>query len=93
MQRDIVNTLPDALALDRREFFVTSIFAAGVYASAVMPIAAQTKITTDANGLVVGEVQIPVSDGQIPAYRAMPDKKGAKFPVVLGAAPVVSRSA
>ena len=83
MKGDIVNSIADALLLDRREFFVTSIFAAGTFAAAVMPIAAQTKITTDANGLVAGEVKIPVSDGQIPAYRAMPDKKGKKFPVVM----------
>ncbi len=68
--------------LDRREFLVTSILAAGSFATAVMPIQAQTRIITDANGLTVGEVKIPVKDGQIPAYRAMPEKKG-KYPVVL----------
>lgn len=80
---DIVNNNPDAPRLDRREFFVTSIVAAGLYAAAVSPISAQTVIHTDDTGLVVGEVDIPVADGQIPAYRAMPDKKGKKFPVVL----------
>jgi carboxymethylenebutenolidase len=69
--------------LDRREFLVTSILAAGVFASAVQPIQAQTRVQTDAEGLIVGEMKIPVSDGQIPAYRAMPDKKGKKFPVVM----------
>lgn len=82
MKIDIVNTFADAPLLDRREFFVTSIFAAGVYAAAVTPISAQTKITTDDKGLTAGEVKIPVADGQIPAYRAMPDK-GKKFPVVM----------
>jgi carboxymethylenebutenolidase len=82
MKIDIVNTFADAPVLDRREFFVTSIFAAGIYAAAVTPISAQTKITTDDKGLIAGEVKIPVSDGQIPAYRAMPDK-GKKFPVVM----------
>jgi len=62
---------------------VTSIFAAGIYASAVSPIQAQTKITTDDKGLIAGEVKIPVADGEIPAYRAMPDRAGKKFPVVL----------
>jgi carboxymethylenebutenolidase len=33
--------------------------------------------------LIAGEVKIPVADGEIPAYRAMPDKKGKKFPVVI----------
>jgi carboxymethylenebutenolidase len=83
MREDIVNTIPDAPVLDRREFCVTSIFAAGTFAAAVQPIAAQTKITTDGVGLVEGEVMIPVTDGQIPAYRAMPDKKDKKFPVVM----------
>jgi len=83
MREDIVNTIPDAPVLDRREFFVTSIFAAGTFAAAVQPIAAQTKITTDSAGLIEGEVMIPVTDGQIPAYRAMPDKKDKKFPVVM----------
>src|SRR5438552_16896980 len=83
MREDIVNSNPEAPAFNRREFLVTSILAAGVYGAAVTPISAQTKITTDDKGLVVGEVKIPVSDGEIPAYRAMPDKKGKKFPVVL----------
>ena len=83
MREDISNTNPEAPILGRREFFVTSILAAGLYAAAVTPIQAQTKITTSAEGLVAGEVQIPVGDGMIPAYRAMPDKKGGKFPVVM----------
>src|SRR5262249_61127874 len=48
---------------------------------AVQPVSAQT-ITTDSTRLVAGEVKIPVSDGEIPAYRAMPDH-GKSFPVVL----------
>jgi carboxymethylenebutenolidase len=82
MQEDIVNSIGDAPILNRREFFVTSIFTAGTFAAAVQPIQAQTRIVTDSNGLVAGEVKIPVADGQIPAYRAMPDKKG-KYPVAL----------
>jgi carboxymethylenebutenolidase len=81
LKQDIVNTIPDAPVLDRREFFVTSIVA-GAFALAVQPIQAQTRITTDTKGLTAGEVKIPVSGGAMPAYRAMPDKKG-KFPVVL----------
>ncbi len=83
MREDIVNSNPEAPTFNRREFLVTSILAAGVYGLAVTPIAAQSKITTDANGLIAGEVKIPVADGEIPAYRAMPDKKGGKFPVVI----------
>lgn len=83
MREDIVNSNPEAPTFNRREFLVTSILAAGVYGLAVTPIAAQSKITTDANGLIASEVKIPVADGEIPAYRAMPDKKGGKFPVVI----------
>lgn len=83
MEQDIVNSNPDAPKFDRREFLVTSILAAGVYASAVSPIQAQTTIKTDTVGLTTGEVKIPVTDGQIPGYRAMPDRKGKKFPVVI----------
>jgi carboxymethylenebutenolidase len=65
--------------VQRREFLVTKL-AAG-FAVAVQPVAAET-ITTDTNGLEAGEVKIPVSDGEIPGYRAMP-KEGRSFPVVL----------
>jgi carboxymethylenebutenolidase len=63
----------------RRQFVVTTL---GVgFALAAQPVSAQT-ITTDANGLDAGEVKIPVKDGEIPAYRAMP-AKGDRFPVAL----------
>ena len=81
MYQDISDSNPPALG--RREFFATSIFAAGMFAAAVTPISAQTRITTDNQGLIEGEVKIPVADGEIPAYRAMPDTKNKKFPVVL----------
>jgi carboxymethylenebutenolidase len=64
---------------NRRDFFVTKL-AAG-FALAVQPVSAQT-ITTDTAGLLAGEVKIPVSDGSIPAYRAMP-AQGGNFPVAL----------
>jgi carboxymethylenebutenolidase len=63
----------------RREFVVTTL--ATGFALAVQPISAET-ITTDSASLEAGEVKIPVPDGQMPAYRAMPDK-GGPFPVVL----------
>jgi len=64
----------------RRDFIVT-VLAAG-FAAAVHPIAAQTVIQTDSKGLIAGEVKIPVKDGQVPAYRAMPEK-GKNFATVL----------
>ena len=51
------------------------------FALAVLPISAET-ITTDSNGLTVGEVKIPVADGSIPGYRAMPSS-GGPFATVL----------
>lgn len=64
----------------RRKFIIISTLAAG-FALAAHPIFAEV-ITTDTKGLVAGEVKIPVEDGEIPAYRAMPDT-GENFPVVL----------
>src|ERR1700684_4366576 len=65
--------------ISRRAFVVGSL-AAG-FALAVMPVSADT-ITTDSNGLIAGEVKIPVEGGEIPAYRAMP-ASGGPFPTVL----------
>jgi carboxymethylenebutenolidase len=69
----------DHSQLSRRSFIVGGL-AAG-FALAVLPVSADT-ITTDANGLVVGEVKIPVAGGTIPGYRAMPES-GGPFPTVL----------
>jgi carboxymethylenebutenolidase len=63
----------------RRGFVVTSL--ASGFALSVQPVSAET-IHTDAAGLEAGEVKVPVTDGSIPAYRAMPDK-GGPFPIVL----------
>lgn len=78
MSEDLTGFRPKT-EYNRREFIVTTLTAG--FALAVQPISAQT-ITTDANGLVAGEVKIPVADGEIPAYRAMP-AKGKAFPVTL----------
>jgi carboxymethylenebutenolidase len=64
----------------RRGFVMTSL--ASGFALAVQPVAAQTVITTDTNGLEAGEVQIPVAGGSLPAYRAMPNA-GGPFPFIL----------
>lgn len=66
--------------ITRRKFITTASLATG-FALAVEPISAQV-ITTDRQGLVAGEVKIPVKDGTIPAYRALP-ATGRNFPVVL----------
>ncbi len=64
----------------RREFVVSSL--ATGFALAVQPVCAQTVITTDTQGLTAGEVKIPATGGDIPAYRAMP-ATGKSFPVIL----------
>jgi carboxymethylenebutenolidase len=51
------------------------------FCAAISPVMAQV-ITTPADGLVAGEVKVPTSDAEIPAYRAMPDH-GGPFPTVL----------
>jgi len=78
MHEDAVSLLPKT-EFTRREFVVTSL-AAG-FALAVQPVSAQT-IATDAAGLVAGEIKIPAAGGELPGYRAVPDK-GGPFPVVL----------
>lgn len=79
MKEDVLSLEPNT-EVTRRRFVVTSL-AAG-FALAVQPVSAQTQITTDTKGLTAGEVKIPVADGEMPAYRAMPEK-GSSFPVAL----------
>jgi carboxymethylenebutenolidase len=68
------------LALSRRAFAVATL--ASGFAASVRPGAAQSPIKSSADGLVAGEVKIPATDGEIPAYRAMPEA-GGPFPIVL----------
>jgi carboxymethylenebutenolidase len=77
MNNDLLSVLsrPDV----SRRFVVTSL--ASGFAMATLPVSAQT-ITTSTEGLEAGEVKIPVKEGEIPAYRAMP-AKGGPFPTVL----------
>jgi carboxymethylenebutenolidase len=74
-----MDSVNEEVAVGRREFLVTKL---GVgFALAVQPVTPQT-ITTDSAGLVAGEVKIPVSDGEIPGYRAMPENR-KNLPTVL----------
>jgi carboxymethylenebutenolidase len=77
---DFDSLVPPALPLDRRGFLVTALGAG--FALAVQPVMAQTAITTSADGLLAGEIQVPTADGAMPAYRAQP-AKGSDFPVIL----------
>lgn len=78
MHKDLTSLTPK-FDFSRREFVVTTL--ATGFALAVQPVSAET-ITTDTAGLTAGEIKIKVSDGEMPAYRAMPDQ-GGPFPVVL----------
>ena len=79
MHPELAGLMPPRVDESRRGFLVTKL-AAG-FALAVQPVTADT-IVTDSKGLVAGEIKMPVADGEIPAYRAMPEK-GKNFPVVL----------
>lgn len=72
-------TFRSRASLSRREFVVATL--ATGFALSVLPVSAET-ITTDSNGLVAGEVKIPVAAGEIPGYRAMP-ASGGPFPTIL----------
>lgn len=65
---------------DRRSFMVTTLGAG--FALATQSALAQTAIKTDETGLVAGEIKVPVQDGEMVAYRAVPGGLN-KPPVVL----------
>lgn len=75
----ISGTEEEVSDLNRRHFLVTSL-AVG-FAAAASPVMAQAIHTSD-EGLVAGEVQVPVAGGMIPAYRAHP-ATGGPFPTIL----------
>jgi carboxymethylenebutenolidase len=75
-----VQSLTPPMDISRRGFLATSLVVG--FTLAAGPVHAQTVITTDAAGLEAGEVKIPVRDGQLPAYRALP-ATGGSVPTVL----------
>lgn len=80
MQTVDFDLLVPAQGLSRRGFGRTALGAG--FAASVLPVVAQTTIKTDAQGLVVGEVEIVVGGFKMPVYRAAPaGRTGA--PVVL----------
>ena len=66
--------------LSRRQFVGRSVGTG--FAAAVLPVAAQTVVKTDSQGLVTGEVTIDVAGYKMPAYRAAPAAR-KNAPVVL----------
>jgi carboxymethylenebutenolidase len=75
-----LDSLVPSRDFSRRGFMRTSVGSG--FAAAVLPVSAQTVVKTPADGLVAGEVAIPVGDFKMPAYRAAPAGK-ANTPVVL----------
>ncbi|MDD5250213.1 MAG: dienelactone hydrolase family protein [Rhodocyclaceae bacterium] len=73
------DSLVPAVPFSRRGFLVGSL-AAG-FTLAAGPVAAQTAIVTDTQGLTAGEIQVPTADGAMPAYRAQP--AGVAHPPVI----------
>jgi carboxymethylenebutenolidase len=79
-----MNDMPDAAGLRdyplaRRGLMMTSLISGLTLAT--QRVEAQA-ITTPADGLVVGEMKIPTSQGDLPAYFARP-ATGTTFPVIL----------
>jgi carboxymethylenebutenolidase len=68
-QQDLDSLVPSR-DFSRRDFVRGSVGTG--FAAAVLPVMAQTVVKTDAQGLEVGEVTIPVGDFKMPAYRAAP---------------------
>jgi carboxymethylenebutenolidase len=73
------NAAPAIPGLSRRGFMVTSLASGFALASGALHAKA---ITTSDEGLTAGEVKIPVADGHIPGYRALPEG-GKDLPVLL----------
>jgi carboxymethylenebutenolidase len=74
-------SVPKDDGLTRRDFVRTAVIDTG-FAAAVRPVAAQTVVHTDTEGLDAGEVRIDAGGFDMPAYRAQP-KGRANLPVVL----------
>lgn len=79
MLKQDLDSLTPTRDFSRRRFVKTAVGSG--FAAAVLPVAAEA-IKTDAQGLTVGEVTIPVGDFKMPAYRAQPEGKTG-LPVVL----------
>lgn len=77
---DFESLVPATGGIGRRAF-VRGAVGTG-FAAAVLPVIAETTVKTDSQGLVAGEVMIPVGDFKLPAYRAAPAGR-ANAPVVL----------
>jgi carboxymethylenebutenolidase len=80
LDQDIQGILQPERAFDRRDFLATALGASAALAASGTASAQQ--IVTDTAGLAAGDVTIPVADGTLPGYYAMP-ATGGPFPVIL----------
>lgn len=78
-ERDWAEAFQRSTQLSRRGFAATGLVAGFTLCTGPLNAAA---IITDGKGLDAGEVKVPASDGQMPAYRAKPQGK-TKSPTVL----------
>ena len=74
------NSLVPGRDFNRRDFVRTGVGSG--FAAAVLPVCAQTQVKTDTQGLLAGEVSVPVGDFKLPVYRAAP-ANAKNAPVVL----------
>jgi carboxymethylenebutenolidase len=72
---------PPLPPLSRRGFVATTLATAG-YTLAAGPVAAQTVVQTDTQGLTAGDIRIPVSGAEMGGYRAKP-ASGSGHPTVI----------
>jgi carboxymethylenebutenolidase len=79
LEQDIKGMLPEK-EFDRRDFIWTALGASAALAVSA-PVSAQL-ITTDTEGIDAADIAIPVPEGTIRGYRALPAKDGP-HPVVL----------
>ena len=79
-QAEFDTLVPSHNDLDRRAFVSTAVGSG--FAAAALPVMSQTVVKTDTQGLVAGEVTIPVGSFKLPAYRAAPSTR-VNAPVVL----------
>ena len=84
-ESEVDSLLPPPGAWNRRAL-MRSALGTG-FAVAVLPICAQTVVKTDFEGLIAGEVMVPVGNEKIPVYRAAPAGRSG-LPVVLVASEI-----
>lgn len=76
-----MESLLPAVTFSRRGFLASGASVAG-FALSAGPVAAQTAISTDSEGITGEDIKVKVNGGEMPGYIASPEKAG-KYPTVL----------